>query len=396
MSQEEKLPFNRIAIIELYDHIEVLRDTCTVMLPLAKLVYIYTKIEIKEQLESILESDQISWVTYENSTKESEFLLTSRESIEECQLVLLLTINRPYRLYTRLLYMHKTTLVIHNVHAFLNPWSSWTRGSSGSLKTLLRAIRFFVMGDYLLLKSALKKAAFLGFPSESMHNYVHRRNLVPQNKGTVIIPLGLYEHYLMSRQRNQVIQICIPGKVRAFGRDYEMVFRVFQKLLTQITDRISLVLLGSCAGRYGRQVKALFEKLSERHLNFDVQGFLHPIRQSEFDTKLGESDFLIIPLTPSKTYDAFSEKLGYSSISGSINDMSRFGIPAILPAFYPLENWRKALGERFEREDQLLEVLKDWIKNRSYLARRESYLSYRVEQEKVLERFTTDLQQMLN
>ena len=78
------------------------------------------------------------------------------------------------------------------------------------------------------------------------------------------------------------------------------------------------------------------------------------------------SDFLILPLKPESKNHIYKERLGFSKISGGINDMIRHGTPALIPDYYPIDLNLEKMILRFSG-DQLSEILLHWINQKQHL-----------------------------
>lgn len=388
---------NRIAIIELFEHSEVLRDMCFSLRELSHELWIFTSDNIYASLQPILLHMNLNWKLKQQNQSVETFFYEQEEQISACDLIFLLTTNIPFSNYSRLQFLNKSVVLIHNTHTFLQPHRhiAWSRLFVRDI--LLRIIRFYLRGEYLYLGRLMQKASVWAFPSKTVLNYAVSKKLFPTSQCTIHLPLGMFQDSRTVKVSSGTLRICIPGTIKPIGRDYRLVYRAFLQLLPKIEDiQIELLLLGRPKGEYGAEIQTLFKQLEKVFPNFHVLLYKETIEQTKYDLNLRKSDFLILPLVPLKCYDAFWEKLGYSSISGTINDISRFGIPAIIPAFYPLEDWRAVLSEKYTHEDHLLEVLKDWINNKSYSTRRDSYLSQQSELKQIVARFVRDLQKIMN
>jgi len=98
-----------------------------------------------------------------------------------------------------------------------------------------------------------------------------------------------------------------------------------------------------------------------------VTAFNETIPHDEYENWLHVSDFLILPLKPETKNHIYKEHLGFSKISGGINDMIRHGIPALIPSYYPIDKGLEKMIEQFTSED-LSEILLDWINEKKYLS----------------------------
>ena len=388
--------FNKVAVIELFGHLEVLRDVCYILQESTQELWIFTTTDIAMDLQPIVSHPNQYWTIRQENQSICDFFQEQEELISTCEIIFLLTATMPFSNYNRLPFLQKSILLIHNAHTFLRSWRHIAWSSLLSSDILLRIVRFYLLGEYFYLRRLMQKISVWAFPSEIVLEYAISKNLIPASQHAIYLPLGLFQDTKPNNEKSKLLRICIPGTIKSLGRDYRLVHSAFLQLLPKIDVQMELILLGRPRGRYGTSIQASFKQLHNEFSHFHVRVFQKTVEQKEYDSYLKKADFLIIPLTPLKRYDAFDEHMGYSTISGAIHDMTRFGIPALIPAFYPLEDWRNKLAVRFEDEDQLLEILTDWLKNRTYLTRRKSYLRSQTDQGRVLGQFIADLQQIVN
>jgi len=78
------------------------------------------------------------------------------------------------------------------------------------------------------------------------------------------------------------------------------------------------------------------------------------------------TDFLLLPIREKMIYKAHYEYRGKSSVSGNINDLARYALPAILPDFYPLDNSLEEWVIRYGDEEKLTNILITWISYQAF------------------------------
>lgn len=384
--------FQKIAIIELYDHGEVLIDSYFLLKDFSQEILICTTSDIRDHLPSrMVDAANLSWQIMANSQNRGRFLKESSDLILECELIFLLTINRPFNIYSNLPFLSKTILLIHNVHAFFSPYHHIAWSGNKVTEILLRVIRFYGCGDHFHLRSILNRTRAWAFPTREVHQYSEENGWGMPGKLTLTLPLGLFEPNSNKIDSRYDFCVCVPGTIKNNGRDYNLLYEAVEQLLQDKQKRIRLCLLGIPQKNYGLKIQAIFRELSTAFPQLDLVLFDQQIPQRTYDDELQKASFLILPLQSNSRYDAFSERLGYSTSSGGINDMSRFGIPTLIPSFYPLEDWRERLGEIYKDKDHLCELIKKWVTFKPYEAKRAWYLSNRIETEKVKEQLRTEL-----
>jgi hypothetical protein len=187
----------------------------------------------------------------------------------------------------------------------------------------------------------LTRFDYIGLPSEEVLQYVLENRLSPKPEVCLSVPFTFFEGRPFPPAREE-ITITVPGAITGNGRDYAMLLECFGKVLPGIEEKVRLILLGMPKGRYGRDIQREFKALQSD--NFRVETFSGPVPQRDFDAFLESTDFVILPLLPRRRFSIFVEKTGYSNRTGGVNDIIRFGIPALLPSFYPLAPQGKNLS----------------------------------------------------
>ena len=356
----------KIALIELYEHSEVLRSCYEQCEEIGVQILVATSPKIKEDLENAgLKVERAEWILLEEGWEVGRFLKIHEAKFMACSQVFLLTVNRPFVQFTNLTFLDKTTLLIHNAHAFLAPtkhlnwnWSNW-------VGTLFRHLRFLLSGDRYHLRYLLEAVSVWAFPSDFCRSYALQNDWVPVNRSTMTLHLGVYRDSSLPSNKES-IQVCIPGTVKSNGRDYSTIIQAFEQILPTCQEKVVLVLLGSPKGTYGHAVQKQFRRLSIIYPHFYVQTYSDPVSQDIYDSQLLNADFLVLAVGKYARYNAYYERLGYSTITGTANDMLRFGRPTLLPHTYPMGGSGSILIEHYRGRDDLAMLLADWIKSKKY------------------------------
>lgn len=363
-ARPNRLSFKTIALIELYDHGEVLQTVCELLDAETENILVLSKPQIKYDLENRgLQSLKIQWHLIGAEERYGDFFKRKESILSQCDWVFLLTVNRPFALFASLKFLDKAVLLIHNVHAFLDPWRSiyWSREKA--VEIFLRQMRFWLSGDFFALRQLLKKSKIWAFPSTAVLTEAETQRWIPKNQAKVVLPFALFPSTQKVSPKKGTTKICIPGTIKSNGRDYQLIVRVFRKILKEVKNPIQVCLLGVAKGRYGERVQALFQQLANSSANLSVIFYTTHIPQSVFNTQLLETDFMVLPLTAYSQYDGFLERLGYSTISGGVNDALRFGLPTLISASYGREESWGDLIQLYHSELELEMYMKNWILN---------------------------------
>lgn len=367
MSEEKKL-FGVLALVELYQHKEVLRTVYELIEPFTGQIHIFTSEEIRSDLQEVgigLGNDV--WHISKKQESPGAALVRWTSDLMACDGIFLLTLNRPFAAYSALPFLDKTVLLIHNVHAFLAPWEHMPWQDRSDFKAIWRALRFLLFGEFRHLNQILNHSFIWAFPSHQLLRYARSQQWIPEGKAVIELPLALPGiNSLTAGIASPVVNICIPGTIKKNGRDYTLLYEGIKAVLESTDRKMRLCLLGSPRRKYGQKVQADFLALANRHAKLELVYYEELVPQRIYDEELQRASFLILPLTFTSRYDAFIEYLGTSTISGAINDMARFGIPAIIPDFYPLDPNCESLVERYKNKDDLVKILISWIGTEKY------------------------------
>lgn len=359
----------RIGLVELYTHSEVLNVFCKLLLDTKYDLSVFTTDEIKNDLYEIIETtNTIQWYTKEWSQSRATFIELQKEALNHCDLLIFITLVSDYRFFSSATFKAKTILVIHNGHSYFRPLQ-YLYVSKPWIKGMYRLFRFYYMRKARRRNGLLNNFEHYSFASSTMSNYMLNNIILPEEAPKVIstLPFAYFENLPLPPAKN-FLTIVIPGRVSNDCRDYQIVVEALSGVLSKTSARIRLILAGNAKGHYGQKIIKGFQNIAED--NFELLSFQESIVQKEFDQYLMQADFFILPLKKYRPFGTVKEKHGYSNISGSINDMIRFGVPTLLPATYPIEKDLVPLVEFFSSSDELENKLYNWVLKKSFLKQR--------------------------
>ncbi len=356
----------KIGLIELYSHSEVLYNFCKILTKTNDYeLTVFTQKFIYEDAPACLKkSPSIQWFFISKKENHPSFITMHLERLNECRVLILVTIASNFRFYSALKFRAKTILVVHNANALLRPSKS-IRFSLFSFPTdWFRLCKVLIFRDFYFKKKMLKNFDYLSLPSQFVYRQVEKKSFLRPEKLCRPLPFAFFEGKQKDILFHEKITIAIPGTITDESRDYELVFKAFKEAIPDFDLHIQLVLLGRPKGGYGRRVIRKFQSLECEH--FEVMSFGESVPQEEYEVWLRKCDFLILPLMRFAKYGIYREELGFTKISGSLNDMIRFGKPALIPDFYPLEKELQKLVAVFSDAGELSEKLSGWIQNRTF------------------------------
>ncbi|MGW9173594.1 hypothetical protein [Streptomyces decoyicus] len=220
--------------------------------------------------------------------------------------------------------------LVHNLNTFTS--SDGDRPSAAIAKLVLEGAAGVLLPDLRLMKS--------GDPLRSRAINI----AYPQHPPTEFV--------------REEVRCCIPGRMYS-GRDHAEVLSALEVAAPRLTRRLRVDFLGEHAGE---ETKAAVEASREAVVP-SVELLDHPgyVAQEEFDETLAEADFLILPVSEFLTRNGIVETRGQTCVTGNVNDMVRFGLPALMPAFYPLSGHIDGMTARYGGIASLADLIVTWV-----------------------------------
>jgi len=361
-----------IALVELFGHSEVLYNYNRILRTAGYKVNNYTSVEIRDDAPiELKESIQLKWICQSKDESVTSFIEKLRPELEENALILFITLAEPLSYFSQLRFKAPSILVVHDYFAFFEgaPYFMIAKDTPGNfVKDLLKVGRYFVRRELSLTQQAVSNFDRWAVPAESVYQFVKKKNGPLADRLCGSLDFALFEEYIPPDTTNHVIKIVVPGIVSDKSRDYFLLLRAFEQIKATLATDIQLTLLGTLKGGYGQKIKAGFQQLAGDRL--EVITFERYIQQEEFDQTLRNADFLLLPIKQKMKYSIYGELNGYTCVSGNMNDILRFGIPAILPLSYPVDSRLKPLVSAYADEKELVDMLQNWIRHKAYSKKR--------------------------
>jgi hypothetical protein len=347
-----------LALIELYQHDEVLRHYCDLLSDSVYKIKIFCSKVVYENLKEYSGEERFEWYVNSKGISIPDFLNENIDDIKKSNLVFVTTALSDFKSFYELSKKNKILLLVHNVHSFLAPKQHLS--FQEPIFDRLRWLKLYFQGADFYKKKMLESLTGLAFPTETILNFVKREFDLPINLKLISLPFA----YMKERERNEFekLTITIPCTVSSELRDYDSIFKAFQKIENTLTEGIRLVLLGK-PRRDGIQIIEYFKTLKSSKI--EMIFFKKFISHQNYNQWLLKTDFMILPLKAVGRNNIYSEKMGYSKISGGINDMIRYSIPALIPSHYPLDDSLAKISERYS-EKNLSVKIKKWISEETY------------------------------
>jgi len=349
----------KIGLLELAHHNEVLRSYLITLLHIEDVeIHVFTNEWNREQCYDIKNSDSIFWNIQRESEKSEVFIRKNIQQLNDLNLVIQTTSSDKQDKIILAKIETTKALVIHDLHSNFGPLKHiYVKKKFPDInKDLLRVIRFFLYRRSRL-KKLMASADILLLPSNIVLNYALRR--YGNNYNFQSLPFTINDE-ISKVNSNGLVNITIPGTISPKSRDYGVVINALKTLPEE--SQIKLNLLGKPHKKYGLDVVNALKNLKGVRLNYYTE-FIH---QREFDRVMRKTDFLILPMQRIMKFGIIGEKNGYSCVSGNMNDMIRYGLPAMLPKYYPLSKEIQEMTYSYVSHFDLGREILHWVESKKY------------------------------
>jgi hypothetical protein len=356
-----------IALVEAYDHSEVLFALCQILdMPHIKLDIIAPVGMQKEWLANYrFQAAQANW--HNVATKREIQRHLSR--LNSCDLVCLITVGSPWKIWSRLHYPAPVLAIIHNSHHFFNPdQTSFSKSTSLSIQVLerLQWLKRKWRQEAYWQKKFRELPMIWGFPEQSIRSFVRSKGWISHDEQAVVVPFAFFtkKYPILNHQSQKEIKVVIPGTIKSNGRHYALVERSLRLVRGLLHQKVRLVLLGGARSNEEKKIVHRWQEMVSGRLL--IQTFDHFIPLKVYDNSLLSADFLILPLKGHSRFGLSHEQMGKTTISGAINDVIRMGTPALVSAAYPLPDSLQPLTASYKDEHQLAALLVEWINHAAH------------------------------
>lgn len=240
----------------------------------------------------------------------------------------------------------KSYLLIHNIHFWTTPFknmSFWLEPKNKPLVHFLKLLKY-LPSTLVKRKSFLRSFEKVFAPSSALYK---------QNSDYLDGYLDLrFPSYLATAKKKETIQIVLPGTINE-NRRYNNLISMLDAVSSKFDQKIILELLGRGKVSSIKTVDSL-----------KIREYPNGISAPMFDKIMSEATFGILHVKSHKSYKGILELKGKSNLSGAINDFYRFGIPALIPDFYPINSELGLLHQYSEKN--LGKLLLEWISDKTY------------------------------
>lgn len=350
----------RVGIVELAFHNEVLRSYINILKDIADEITCFTNTFCFDQLYDYQQDAKLNWELKKGEKNETYFK-KQEKNLSDCDVVIIITLDDDLDFFSNYKWPTKSILLVHDYYAFFEPKQI---NYAGTIIEKARAtkswLQYHSKSEKKKIKSLIDRMDKLAAPSQSVMDFVKQRN--PSPKLSEVLDFAIPNKKPEEKGLEKTI-ITIPGNVIPKSRNYQAVVSAIKEIKDKIY-KTELVILGQAKTNYGRKIIHDLEQFQNENLKIKYyQSFIH---QKDFDEQLSVTDFLLLPISKVMRYRHFKEMNGFTCVSGNINDMLYFGKPAIIPKFYPLDDIYEPMVKRYNDENNLSNILLDWINNKTY------------------------------
>ena len=340
-----------IAIIELGTHHEVLWSVYHQCRTEYEHIHVITTDQnhmfLKQELKP---GDSTSMhITKPNTSLDSLFKSLA-QVFEACDHILITTLlPRHFSYFIDWRFRKKSLLLIHDLHFHFA--SDIYRIAPSSIKEIARLLKYKIKQYQSLAISIVKEYRCLAC-SASVLSYAI------QNQYESVVDhlnLGLSISRNKPLAKRNEITIVIPGSVSSSRRDYEPVLSALGQC--QLDQAMTLILAGSIEDRSGQGIIENFKKIN--HPLIEVKSYESEISHELYLKILSEADYLLLPIAEYKNTEIIKERYGYSSHSGAIQDITRYGTPTMIPSHYPIPDAINHLVRTYTNAEMLQSLLEE-------------------------------------
>ena len=358
----------KLAIIEPEYHPEVLRSLVLVALAVEEVeVTVFTSQSLWNRAFKN-PSREVTTFLAAHSKEVFPLLQEKKALLEEADVVWFNTLATQYKAFIKLgLKNPRLVLRVHNAASAFQTWRHflWPRTLYTLFKTVSHLLRIELWASAIFYRRrALEKFDYFVFPTDSIARSAMDELEVPAAKVLQpSLPLVARERSLSGTRRHKHLPdqntIAIPGSFNLKRRDYQSVYQSLKELPPQEVT-LHLHFLGPVQGNPAERLRQEMQSLDRKDLKlYFYQTF---VPEETFQKVIEQASFLLLPLHQEVRYRIFRERYGATKVSGSVNDVIRFGKPALIPHFYPIPQGLESIFYNFQGPQELAVKLDKWLK----------------------------------
>lgn len=347
---------SKVGIVELAAHNEVVWAYAKIFLQIADTVSIFTNAFTYQQLYDLHDHPQIEWIIQSKDTDNAAFITNHLDDLNALDSVVFSTILPPdFEFFSTLRWSAKTYYVIHDANFFFFPKANFflREGLVNTAKDYIKRLRFYIQNETDRNNRFLTSFTGLLVPAQSVYDYLQDKDTHPHTIHGVL-NFAVNDN-TPAPTHNYPIHIVVPGSISNKSRDYEPLIQALQILKEKAQASYTFTFLGRAMDGPGRATLTHLRALHSPALQIVTYDTFIP--QQEFDEVMRSASFLILPVNQIMKISTIKEQNGYTCVSGNINDMIKYGKPALLPHYYPINSSMKDMVMQYTDAQDLASSL---------------------------------------
>lgn len=359
----------KIALIEPAFHFEVVIAYIKMFAPHVDSIEVWTTNEVRQVFIDFSPPPNVSIFTNDGMLFEDFIKEKIIPTLKDHDIIIVTTNEALDKSSISLNQFEKAYLVVHNLNFTLRPFS---------LKhilvypkrlpvILLKYLKFLTISRNWNRKEDFRNYNRILLPNQNIVNFALENYKEFESK--LVLSGDFYgietlDHYKYS---DAEIKIIVPGTLEAKSRNYYWIEELLK--IRELNTKIIITLLGKL-----KEAKIVNKLIALNHdeqiqIVFKKEGF----SLSEYDEILRNADFAILPLRKYMYQGNTYEIVGKTCVSGSFNDVVRFGIPFLIPEDIKIPEFLEKVSEKFKTKSDFRKLVLSWVNNRTFLDHRSRY-----------------------
>lgn len=358
----------KIAFIELdkSGHTECLNSFCKIFEGFGESLSLYTTQKIENELKGDTQLEEFNWLIKSDDTDIKEFLNKNLPSINQHDVIIFNTVQNDFRDYIGYAFKPPTILRLHNIHTYSDKWKHLTLKMNFidlGVEALYLLNSVIPKSEWSYAQKFIQTIDFVSFPDIPIEEYAKDNQLFSPSKIFPCIPLAcnMKESDSIGKDNSRFFEISIPGLIDRNRKDYQLVVDVFKQVVSRFSRPVRLNLLGRPRVQYGTNIIKSLNSLQNEY--FELRSYTSRISQEEFNRIMYQTDLILSPIVINTRHHFFHEIYGKSKLSGSISDVIRYAVPAILPSEYVLNDTLNEVIETYNNSEEFANSILNFVNN---------------------------------
>lgn len=350
MRAESQKPFQKIVLCEWGMHQEVLYTYLMHFLPLTNKISVCCYRWVACQMQEIIWPIHIEWITEDASTA---YVEACQKTLVDCDFAIITTLPSKKSRLDNLQFRKPVFLLIHNTCFQL--WQDFRRQEHldqwFQIRQFLKWITFRLSGEAYRQKQWVQKSNNIIFSSYNMKKYYLENTSSNSWPNPMVIPSGHHISIQINKYQSEKLKIGIPGNINFLKKDYKVLSDGLKYFAESHRGDAELIFMGKCDASVRKLIRNMETGFSGSGIN--IVTYPDYLPHKEYVTILHSLDLMIWNFKKIKPYGPFNEIFGYTTESGAVGDMIKYGIPSVIPDFYPIARELEKLVVRFSDSHSL-------------------------------------------